>query len=168
MIMTNDEKKLFYETVSKFEGFRPRPYHCPAGILTIGYGHTKGVKPSSRVNEEEARILLISDFDSVFSSLKTFNFNLEEHELFAIADFVFNLGYGKFVSSSLFRLLNSYCHSPNSCSEYYKQLICDKIERYVYYTDKYGVKQKSNGLIRRRKFESILFKYGEVKPIYEL
>lgn len=163
MIMTNHDKSLFYDIVENFEGFSSRPYRCPAGILTIGYGHTKGVKPSDRVTPEEARILLISDFEKVFTLLKNFNFALEEYELFALADFVFNLGFGKFVNSSLFNLLDQYSHvHSSSSSEHYRQLICLKIEEFVYYTDKHGHKKKSIGLVRRRKFESYLFSTGKL------
>jgi lysozyme len=31
------------ELVKQFEGFRATPYRCPAGVPTIGYGHTEGV-----------------------------------------------------------------------------------------------------------------------------
>ena len=27
------------ELVKRFEGFRAKPYLCPAGVPTIGYGH---------------------------------------------------------------------------------------------------------------------------------
>ena len=30
--------------IKKYEGCRLTAYVCPAGKLTIGYGHTKGVK----------------------------------------------------------------------------------------------------------------------------
>ena len=26
--------------IKKFEGFRAKPYRCPAGVATIGYGST--------------------------------------------------------------------------------------------------------------------------------
>lgn len=157
--MTANEKSLFYDTVCQFEGFRSRSYRCPSGVLTIGYGHTKDVKPSDIVTPFEAKKLLESDFDDVFTTLKSFNFNLKENELFAIADFVFNLGIGTLIRSSIFRLLNDYSFShSDSLSNHYKNLICKKIEEFVYYTDKHGVKRKSNGLVKRRQFESTLFR----------
>ena len=35
--------------IEKFEGFEPRSYLCPANVLTIGYGHTKTVKPNGPI-----------------------------------------------------------------------------------------------------------------------
>lgn len=166
MIMTRDEKNLFYEMVAQFEGFRPRPYLCPSGVLTIGYGHTKGVKSSDIVTLSEAKKLLESDFDDVFTLLKSTGYVLEEHELFALADLIFNIGFGKFIKSSLPRLLNQYSHCLPSCSNYYRSLICDKIQKFVYYTDQLGKKQKSAGLVRRRRFETLLFRYCELNNNY--
>lgn len=162
MIMTNAEKKLFFDIVKQFEGFRSRPYYCPAGRLTIGFGHTKSVKPNSHVTKEEAGKLLISDFDDLIKTLKSLDFNLEEHELFALSDLIFNIGIGKFLKSSLPQLLHKYSVCLPTCSHYYRALICDKMQQFVYYTDKNGKKQKSAGLARRRKFETLLFRYCEL------
>ena len=49
------------EAIKKFEGFRSQSYRCPAGVLTIGYGHTKGVKLGMRITEREAEVLLRED-----------------------------------------------------------------------------------------------------------
>lgn len=160
--MTDNDKAIFYETVSKFEGFRSRPYRCPAGLLTIGYGHTKGVKSTDRVTPQDAKKLLVSDFDDIFTFLRSLGYTLDEHEFFAIADLIFNIGIGKFMKSSLPRLLTQYSNCLASCRYYYIALICSKIQEFVYYTDKFGKKQKSNGLVRRRKFETLLFRYCEL------
>lgn len=47
--------------IKKFEGFRADAYKCPAGIWTIGYGHTDGVREGDRVDEMEAEALLRDD-----------------------------------------------------------------------------------------------------------
>lgn len=166
--MTANEKSLFYDTVCMFEGFSSRPYRCPAGVLTIGFGHTKGVKSSDKVNKTEARKLLEHDFQDVFSQIVSLNIHLQEHEFFAIADFVFNLGIRKFKRSRLYQLLIQYSQAPLISKNHYKLLIFGKIQEFVFYTDKNGVKQMSSGLLRRRKFEAILFKDGQVKPFSEL
>jgi lysozyme len=41
--MKTSEKGI--ELIKRFEGCKLTAYKCPAGILTIGYGHTYGVKP---------------------------------------------------------------------------------------------------------------------------
>ena len=49
------------EIIKEFEGFRARAYMCPAGVWTIGYGHTRGVKAGDVVNEQQATELLRND-----------------------------------------------------------------------------------------------------------
>lgn len=43
--MTNTEKARVIARLKRSEGFRARPYLCPAGRLTIGYGHNLDAKP---------------------------------------------------------------------------------------------------------------------------
>lgn len=40
--------------IKQFEGVRLTAYRCPAGVYTIGYGHTRGVKRGMKITEEEA------------------------------------------------------------------------------------------------------------------
>ncbi len=37
--------------IKKFEGLRLKAYVCAAGVCTIGYGHTTGVKPGDVITE---------------------------------------------------------------------------------------------------------------------
>ena len=47
--------------IKKFEGCRLEAYYCSGGVLTIGYGHTGGVKESDTITQEEAEKLLRAD-----------------------------------------------------------------------------------------------------------
>lgn len=49
------------DLIKSFEGLRLKAYRCPAGVLTIGYGHTKGVTHDQVITFEEADNLLIED-----------------------------------------------------------------------------------------------------------
>ena len=40
--------------IKKYEGLRLEAYLCPAGVWTIGYGHTAGVRKGMRVTAEQA------------------------------------------------------------------------------------------------------------------
>ena len=42
------------DIIKKYEGLRLKAYLCPAGIPTIGYGHTKGVVLGQVCTKEEA------------------------------------------------------------------------------------------------------------------
>lgn len=62
------------ELIKQFEGCRLTAYKCPAGVLTIGYGHTgKDVHYSDVITQEEAEKLLKKDlmFFVLFVNLNT-------------------------------------------------------------------------------------------------
>ena len=42
------------ELIKRFEGCRLTSYKCPAGIWTIGYGHTANVKQGDIITKEKA------------------------------------------------------------------------------------------------------------------
>lgn len=101
------------EMVKKFEGFHKqitwkpvalaKPYLCPAGFWTIGYGHlcTKDTKP---ITKEEAETLLQLDFMRAWVGALRQCPQLvrqSEQRQMAIADFVFNLGEGRLRASTL-------------------------------------------------------------------
>ena len=47
--------------IKRFEGCRLEAYKCSANVLTIGYGHTGGVKETDTITQEEADELLEKD-----------------------------------------------------------------------------------------------------------
>ena len=47
--------------IKQCEGCRLKSYKCPAGIWTIGYGHTKDVKESLTITQEQAEAFLKQD-----------------------------------------------------------------------------------------------------------
>ena len=46
------------EIIKKWEGLRLEAYLCPAGVPTIGWGHTKGVKLGDKITLEQAEDFL--------------------------------------------------------------------------------------------------------------
>lgn len=51
--------------VKEFEGLRLEAYLCPAGVPTIGYGHTAGVRLGTRISAEQADRFLTVDLERV-------------------------------------------------------------------------------------------------------
>jgi len=49
--------------IKKFEGCELDAYKCAAGVLTIGYGSTKGVKEGDTITQEEADNLLLHEME---------------------------------------------------------------------------------------------------------
>lgn len=82
------------EKVKEFEGFRNTAYRCPAGVLTIGYGRTENVKLNEVTNVSRETIWLKKrlELDMNYVRNKMTKYNLSDNEVYALTDFVFNLG----------------------------------------------------------------------------
>lgn len=98
--------------IKKHEGLRLRAYLCPAGVPTIGYGHTgtvtaEDVRRGFTISEEAAERLLRADLKTAERAINDLvRVPLAQHEFDALASFVFNVGRGAFERSTLLRLLN--------------------------------------------------------------
>ena len=81
------------DLIKHFEGCYLDAYLCPAGVWTIGYGHTKGVKEGDTIDQEAAEAYLIEDLEEfegyVASLVET---KLKQHQFDAIVAWTFNLG----------------------------------------------------------------------------
>lgn len=78
------------------EGLNLEAYKCPAGVWTIGYGHTEGVKQGMKITKKQADEILEKDLlyfqNEVIVYDKYYNFNINEFS--ALVSFTFNLGPG--------------------------------------------------------------------------
>lgn len=96
------------DLIKNFEGLRLKAYRCPSNILTIGYGHTGGVREGQVITKEKAEELLKADL-SIFEQgvRKNVKVPLNENQFSALVSFVFNIGLAAFIRSTLLRILNS-------------------------------------------------------------
>ena len=94
--------------VSQEEGLRLAAYICPAGKLTIGYGHTgDDVFHGMAITPERAGSLLQADLGASYKTIeRAVSVPLTDNQMAALASFVFNLGAGAFLSSTLLKKLN--------------------------------------------------------------
>lgn len=95
--------------IKKYEGFSSKPYLCPAGYWTVGYGHlVKNVDNfKNGISEEEAEQILSSDVYSAEKSVaRLIKVPLSDNQFNALVSFVFNLGGGALQASTLRRKLN--------------------------------------------------------------
>ena len=95
------------DLIKKYEGFSARPYKCPAGVLTIGYGRTIDVRPYE-ITTKEAETIWLDKYvktiaDQILAIVKV---ELSNNQICALIDFVYNLGIGNFKSSTLLRKIN--------------------------------------------------------------
>ena len=95
--------------IKSFEGLRLKAYKCPAGVWTVGYGHTgKDVKPGMIITEEQAEELLRQDlerFENGVLDLLTIP-ELTSNQFSALVSFSFNVGLGNFKNSTLLKMIN--------------------------------------------------------------
>ncbi len=133
--------------IKKFEGCKLEAYKCSAGVWTIGYGHTTGVKEGDVCTQEEAEKLLRGDIfkfeEYVQDSVKV---DLDQSQFDALVAWTFNLGPGNLRSSTMLKKLNN--------GEY--ESVPFEMRRW----NKAGGKTL-DGLIRRRQAESLLFESKE-------
>lgn len=95
------------ELVKGFEGLQLRAYRCPAGKLTIGWGHTSGVLEGDSITAEEAEELLEHDLEEAATQVdRLVRVPLNDNQRGALAAFIFNIGAIAFMSSTLRDLLN--------------------------------------------------------------
>jgi lysozyme len=94
--------------IKSFESLALDSYVCPAGKLTIGYGHTgSDVREGMHVTAEQAEATLRQDLVRFENAVNTaVTAPLRQSQFDALVCFTFNVGAGNFGSSTLLKLLN--------------------------------------------------------------
>lgn len=135
--------------IKEFEGVRLTAYKCPAGILTIGIGHTSAagapeVKPGMTITANEAYEILDRDLDQYEKAVdRLVKVPLSQEQFDALVSFVYNVGVGAFQKSTLLKKLNAgqYGAVPGELMKWTKA----------------GGKELP-GLVRRRRAEAALWR----------
>ena len=146
--------KSAYVLIHTFEGCRLHAYKCPAGVWTIGWGHTAGVYEGMTITREEANELLKKDV-AIFEDHLNYALGLDDsgrmpnglpisqHQFDALLSFTFNIGTGNLARSTLLRKVKA---NPKDSS------IRGEFSRWVY-----GGGKRLPGLVRRRRMEADLY-----------
>lgn len=99
--------------LKKFEGCKLLSYRCPAGICTIGYGHTSAagapeVKDGMKITQKQADDILFDDLvkyeTAVYGMVKQ---PLTQHQFDVLVDFAYNAGVGALQKSTLLKKVNA-------------------------------------------------------------
>lgn len=94
--------------VAEYEGFRSRAYRCPAGVWTIGYGSTAGVREGDTITREAALQRLREELHHFMAGVqRLLRLPATPHQLAAMTSLAFNIGLGAFAKSSVLRLHNA-------------------------------------------------------------
>lgn len=98
------------DLIEQEEGLKLKAYRDPfkPSIWTIGFGHTKGVYEGMVISEQEATALLLDQIKDIKETIEKYVFvSLTDNELSALIDFVYNVGIGNFLRSTLLKKLNN-------------------------------------------------------------
>ena len=96
------------ELIKSFEGIKTKAYKCPAGVWTIGYGHTKGVQKGDTCTMAQAIEFLKEDlrvFEGAINDLVKVELNQNQFD--ALVSFIYNVGSGAFEDSTMRKFLNA-------------------------------------------------------------
>jgi len=109
--MKTSDKGL--QLIKQFEGFRAKPYKCPAGVPTIGYGATyypdgrRVTMADKPVSEADATTMLRAMLSSYEAGVDRYvQVPLTQGQFDALVSFAYNLGLSALKGSTLLRVLN--------------------------------------------------------------
>ena len=142
--------------LKKFEGCKLKAYRCPAGVCTIGYGHTSAagdpeVTDGMTIKQSEADEILKRDLvkyeKAVAEMVKQ---PLTQHQFDVLVDFAYNAGVGALKSSTLLKKVNAgdFDAVPAELMKWTK-----------------GGGKVLPGLVRRRQAESAWWSAGDDHPV---
>ena len=85
------------DLIKKYEGCRLTSYRCVAGVLTIGYGHTYGVKEGQKCTQAQAEQWLIEDCQKFADYVDNPSYvpvtsQLNDNQRDALISFAYNCG----------------------------------------------------------------------------
>jgi lysozyme len=140
----NEAAKL----IRKYEGCKLQAYRCPAGIWTIGYGHTAGVKAGDVWTQAQAEDALMKEIEEYGKGVLQVCPSLEHspNRLAACISLAYNIGVANFAGSSVAKYIRR--------GEY--RAAADAFGMWVY-----AGKQKLLGLVNRRQAERTVFRRDE-------
>lgn len=130
--------------IKNFEGCRLKAYKCPAGVWTIGFGHTgKDVKEGLTITQEQAEHYLQNDIIIHSANVtRLVKVPITQNQFDALVSFEYNVGYGNFASSTMLKMINKNMF-PEAAQQF---------DRWVY-----ANKKRLTGLVKRRQAEKELF-----------
>lgn len=100
------------DLIKEFEGLSLSAYKCPAGVWTIGYGHTTAagvpvVTPTMTVTRQEAEEILVRDLGQYEQGVKKLvKVGLSQNQFDALVSFAYNAGIGALAKSTLLKRVN--------------------------------------------------------------
>lgn len=151
------------------EGFRSKPYLCPAKVPTIGYGATyypngkRVTLNDSAISEEWADTILTTMLELYEKAVDSYTRDdINQNQFDALVSFAYNLGITNLKTSTLLKKVNTNPSDPSIKDEFLKWVSADgthdgKDNDGDGLIDEAGEKMKLQGLINRRLLEAELY-----------
>jgi lysozyme len=103
------------DMIKEFEGYHRAlpdgsciPYRCPAGVLTIGYGCTEGVREGMRWTKADAEARLLGELEKHEAAVQRYSTtDLNQNQFDALVSFSYNLGTEALRQSTLLVKVNA-------------------------------------------------------------
>jgi lysozyme len=96
---------ILLRKLMELEGLSLEAYRDAAGVVTIGYGHTKDVEMGDKISPWWAKELLVNDIREVEEQVRALGVARTEAQLDALVSFAFNLGITRLRNSTLLRFI---------------------------------------------------------------
>tara|TARA_R110000803_G_scaffold33578_2_gene73439 strand:- start:322 stop:765 length:444 start_codon:yes stop_codon:yes gene_type:complete len=133
--------------IKHYEGCELKAYRCPANVLTIGYGVTKGVTEDMEITQQEANEMLAGELIEYTKYIDDMvDVSLNQNQFDALTAWVYNLGPTNLKESTMLKVLNEGKYDE----------VPEQIKRW----------NKANGvvlggLVKRRAAEALMFESKE-------
>lgn len=133
--------------IKGWEGCRLTAYRCPAGVLTIGYGHTgKDVTPGMRITQSEADALFEADIDRFAARIapQFAGVAIDNNQFDALVSLSYNIGSLSVKAPTLLRKVKADPSDPTIRAEFLRHVNA-RVN---------GVLKPLPGLVKRRAAEA--------------
>lgn len=135
------------QLIKGWEGCKLTAYRCPAGVLTIGYGHTgPDVTPGKRITQEEADRLFDTDVRKFAAKVAPLfaGVTLNNNQFDALVSLSYNIGSLSVKAPTLLRKVKANPNDPTIRAEFLKHVNA-RVN---------GVLKPLPGLVKRRTAEA--------------
>lgn len=129
--------------IKSFESLSLKAYVCPAGVRTIGWGHTMNVKPGDVCTVEQASKWLKEDLKPAEAAVNAMGVSLSQDQFDSLVSFTFNCGVSAFEKSTLRKKVMSNSKDESIRQEFKKW--------------KFANGKVLKGLARRRQMEAEMY-----------
>lgn len=134
--------------IKSFEGCRLKAYQDSIGVWTIGWGHTRNVKPGQTITQKQADDFLLKDLAKFEKAVNDLKRDFNENQFSALVSFAYNCGAGN---------LKALCNGRSEAEIGSKMLLYNKASGKVL-----------AGLTRRRMAENKLYNKPVTEKVYEM